>query len=57
MLGDSQRYLTPRDMPSFIAQNHSQMNFFDELKPEISKKYEKDPEMIYTYGTAGFRMK
>ena len=57
MLGDAQRYLTPRDMPSFIAQNHSQMNSFNELKPEISKKYEKDPEMIYTYGTAGFRMK
>ena len=32
------------------------MNSF-ELKAEISKKYEKEPEIAYAYGTAGFRMK
>jgi len=42
-------------MPSFVGLV-GEMNSF-ELKREISKKYEKDPEMVYNYGTAGFRMK
>lgn len=41
-------------MPS-LSSDSDMIRF--EIKTEISKKYEKDPETVYAYGTAGFRMK